>query len=109
MIQCGPYFSCCVLCFWIPVPTLFLLPLLIGETLPRRLSEHVLQPGRNHLQLVRVRRLVNDQSALPQPHLRAQIIFASLLPAVLVVSRATPQPLLFRLRPFWLLVLSVAQ
>ena len=67
----------------ISVPTLFLLLLLAGEIFPMGISDHALLPGQVHLHLVRVRKLANHQTALPQPHL-SQIIFASLLPVVLV-------------------------
>ena len=82
----------------IPVPSRLLLLLLLGETLIKRLSGRALLPGQIHFHLGKVRRLANHQTALFQPHLRPQIIFASLLPVGPVVSHATPRPLLSQLR-----------
>ena len=82
------------------VPNLLLLLLLLGETLPKRLSQHALLPGQTYLHLVRVRKLGNHQTASPQPQFRLHIILVSVRPIVLVASHATPRPLLFLLRLF---------
>ena len=75
----------------IPVSTFFLLLLLMGEMVPKRPSDHALLPGQTHLQLVRVQKLTDHLTALPQPHFRPPIILASLRPIVLDTPHATSQ------------------